>query len=135
MDQTRIGDGVTAASAGRVDLVSETFRQDLHELKVVLLNAAAARNQRDHFDTATGELGWVIHERHVMLDATNRLRASRGLLPIDEDAILRIETSASGHIDYVLKFAIGCAKLTNDLISHHRADTPPLGTGGTHVDG
>lgn len=94
--------------------MSETFRQDLHELKVALLTAAAARNQRDHFDTATGELGWVIHERHVMLDATNRLRASRGLLPIDEDAIIRIETSASGHIDYVQKFAIGCAELAGE---------------------
>lgn len=108
--------------------MSETFRRDLHELKDALLNAAAARDQRNHFDTATGELGWVIHERHVMLDTTNRLRASRGLLPVDEDAILRIETSASGHIDYILKFAIGCAELANDLIDHHRADTPPLCT-------
>lgn len=86
------------------------------------------RDQRNHFDTATGELGWVLHERHVMLDTTNRLRASRGLLPVDEDAILRIETSASGHIDYALKFAIGCAELANDLIDHHRAGAPPLST-------
>lgn len=54
-----IGDGVTAASTGRIDLVSETFRRDLHELKVALLNAAAVRELRDHFDAATGELGWV----------------------------------------------------------------------------
>lgn len=108
--------------------MSETFRRDLHELRGALLNAAAVRDLRDHFDTASGELGWVLHERHVMLDTTNRLRASRGILPVDEDAVLRIETSASGHIDYVLKFAIGCAELANDLIDHHRAGAPPLST-------
>lgn len=113
--------------------MSETFRRDLHELKGALLDAAAERDQRDHFDIATGELGWVLHERNVMLDATNRLRASRGLLPVDEGSILPIETRATGHIDYVQKFAIGCAELANDLIAHRRADGPPLDTAASRT--
>ena len=89
----------------------ETFTRDLEELKRALITASERRDERAEFNPESGELEWVIHERRVMLGVTNRLRAGRGLRPVEEVAIVRAETSAMGHSDYVQKFALSCAEL------------------------
>lgn len=111
ISQTQDGDAVDWEDVS----MYETFRRDLHELKEALLTAVDERAQRAVFDQASGEFGWVLHERRVMLDATNRIRTGRGLPPVGEEAIIQAETSASGHIDYAQKFAVGCAELANDI--------------------
>ncbi|OZB79884.1 hypothetical protein [Microbacterium sp. 13-71-7] len=92
----------------------QRYRRDFEELRSVFSAAAEHRSEREHFDAATGELGWVLYERDVMHDAVNRLRARLGRGPVTEDDVLRVERSASGHIDYAQKFALGCADLVHE---------------------
>lgn len=54
---------------------------------------------------------WLTAEIDVMHRAVNRLRGERGLADIDRAAIVRVERSACGHIDYSSKFALYCAEL------------------------
>lgn len=82
------------------------------ELSLAFDRAAAERSKRDQFDPATGELGWVLHERAVMHGTVNRVREDRGLPPVPVEEIERVERSAQGHIDYASKFALRCADLT-----------------------
>jgi hypothetical protein len=79
----------------------------VQHLKATLTEATTHRHERD--DWIAGECAWVTYERQRMHDETNLLRARRGLGPIDEKRIRRAERLAEGHIDYVQKFALGCA--------------------------
>lgn len=81
------------------------------ELREVLLDAATAAERSKREDMVDGELGWVLHERQVMTDAVNRLRAHAGKSPVHIDAVKRVDQSATGHSDYVLQYALGCADL------------------------
>lgn len=87
------------------------YRVDLDELRQTLVRAAAERDDRSTVEN--GELGWVLHERRTMHDAVNRLRARYGKPPVTEEAIVRVEMSATGHIDYMQKFALGAADLVH----------------------
>lgn len=82
-------------------------------LHAALVAAQQERPQRDDWvPTATGqELGWVLHERDVMLAETNRWRIANGLPEIGLGLILRAENHASGHVDYTHKFALYCAEI------------------------
>lgn len=57
------------------------------------------------------EIGWVVYERQVMFDAVNTERTNRGLEPIGIEEVARVETTATGHVDYTRKFALYCAEL------------------------
>lgn len=85
----------------------------LTALRARLTAATQTRSQRpDTVTTPNGpEPAWVVYERGVMLDATNRIRAQHGLPPVDLAAIERIDNSAAGHIDWLDKFALRCAAL------------------------
>lgn len=83
----------------------------------VLVDAAPARRQRDEFVTlgdGRHELGWVLHERELMVAAVNSARAERGADVIDRGLVERVERQAEGHTDYAEKFALGCAELVLD---------------------
>lgn len=60
------------------------------------------------------EIGWVVYERQVMFDAVNEERKSRGLEPVGMEEVVRVETTATGHVDYTRKFALYCAELVLD---------------------
>ncbi|WP_422758741.1 hypothetical protein [Paenarthrobacter sp. C1] len=94
---------------------------ELLQCRDVLLQALHAameeREQRtgmadsvDRDGQPTSELAWIVHEREVMAEATNRLRADRGLPPADRLALIRAEGLATGHCDYDTKFALYCAE-------------------------
>ena len=78
-------------------------------LKAALAQAITERPQRRDF--VNGELAWITYEREVMHQETNRQRAKRGRGPVSLADIRRVESTSEGHIDYVSKFAIGCAEL------------------------
>ena len=86
-------------------------RKAFFTLKDTLQVATGERSKRDEFDPESGELGWVIFEREQMHEAVNKLRARSGLGPISIDSVERAEVSASGHVDYVEKYALNCADL------------------------
>lgn len=90
------------------------YRDLIGHFQDLLNEATKERKDRRDFvtlDGGTAEFGWVLYERDVMRDEVNRLRQARGLNPVDDFTIIRVEMQASGHIDYVLKYAIGCADL------------------------
>lgn len=93
------------------------YRDLIDHFKDVLNEATTERSKRPDMvvlEGGTGEFGWVLYERAVMRDEVNRLRQEKGLDPVDDDTLLRVEGQASGHIDYVFKYAIGCADLVLD---------------------
>lgn len=91
--------------------MASDHRKAFFKLKDTLQTATGERSKRRDFDTESGELGWVIFERQQMHSAVNKLRAKAGLAPVPIERIERAEMSASGHIDYVEKFALRCADL------------------------
>jgi len=85
----------------------------------VFSKAAEQRKSRDKWvpDPLEGRnsLEWVIFERQTMLAEVNRLRAERGLDPVDEKRVLQVEQMACGHVDYARKFALYCAELADGV--------------------
>ena len=85
----------------------------------ILRNAASQRAKRNKwvFDPFEGMnvLEWVIYERKLMLDEVNRFRESKGLDPVGENDILRVEQLAVGHVDYAEKFSLYCAELSDGV--------------------
>ena len=61
--------------------------------------------------TAFGELEWVVFERDKLLDLINRQLAKLGKPQVEMPAVMQIENSAVGHIDYTQKLAIRSAEL------------------------
>lgn len=102
-----------AASRGAGDTMGyyEDFTRTLGKFARTFAGAAAQRNARPDFDPVTQELGWVAFEREQMHQLVNTEREARGLPPVSAADIERVETSASGHIDYAQKFALGCTEL------------------------
>lgn len=85
------------------------WRRIVDDLRGRLLVASTMRDQRQ--DVSDGEPGWVRFERDVMVERVNVLRAERGAGPVAEAAIRWQEDGACGHVDYVAKYAMGCADL------------------------
>lgn len=91
-------------------------------LLAALTDAMAEREQRPEMTETTDrdglpctELAWIVHEREVMAATTDRLRAERGLEPVDRVALMRVEALATGHSDYGSKFALYCAEYATGL--------------------
>ncbi len=63
-------------------------------------------------------IDWIDRERKVMFDEVNNQRALRNKSPMNLADIIKIETAASGHSDYSSKFALYCAELVLDDVSH-----------------
>lgn len=61
--------------------------------------------------TDFGEPEWALFEREKLLELVNAERARRGFPPTSAEAIIRVETSASGHYDYTRTLALGAANL------------------------
>lgn len=87
------------------------WQRDVAHLREVLTAASKVRHLRPEF--FHGELEWVRHERQVMLDAVNALRARDGRGPVGFEEVVAKERSALGHSDYAQTFAIGCADLVH----------------------
>lgn len=85
----------------------------LGRFTVVLTAAQAERHlRRDVVDVpGSTELAWVLHERQVMLDLVNTERAAEGKEPVEMAAVVRVEHSAMGGIDYTHKYALRCVFL------------------------
>ncbi len=90
------------------------WKRDFDELRDVFARAAKERAARPGIDPELREPEWVTFERRTMHDAVNRIRARYGKPPVTEEAIVRVETSASGHTDYYVKFPLGCADIVHD---------------------
>lgn len=84
----------------------------IDQFEKVLRDAGALRQQR--LQLIEGERAWIVLERRTMLEATNNARAKRGLPPVEMYRVMAVERSAVGHIDYVHKFALGCAFLVEE---------------------
>lgn len=91
--------------------MADTWRDDVTALEEAL--SAATEDRPTRADFVDGELGWVRHEREVLLGITNQIRAREGLPPVTADDIARVEVTALGHVDYVKKLAIACADLAH----------------------
>lgn len=93
---------------------SDERRALMHQFEEVLLTAAEHRRDRDDLVTrpdGVPECGWVAYERDQMRAAVQAERARRDLPPAPEADIMRAERMATGHCDYVKKFALYCAEL------------------------
>lgn len=97
------------------DIDHRAWQRDLDTIRGEIEAAAEDRGARDTFDAGTGELGWVIHERGIVHDAVNRLRARLGKGPADAADILSAERRAVGHSDYMTKFALAAADVVHCL--------------------
>lgn len=54
---------------------------------------------------------WLAAEIDAMHAAINRERACHALSPVDRELVERADRSASGHVDYAMKFGLYCAEL------------------------
>lgn len=79
----------------------------------LLLKAAGQREQRSDLTPGPDgvECEWAAYERSCMHEAVNALRTSRGLTQLPIEEVIRVERTASGHIDYARKYAFYCAEL------------------------
>jgi hypothetical protein len=86
------------------------------QFRAVLIEATRQRDQRRAIiNTAWGpEIEWTCYEREQMRQAVNTILSSRGKLAVGVDVIRRIDMSASGHVDWLDKFALRCAELVTD---------------------
>lgn len=90
--------------------------QVLHKrLDGTLAKAMKERKKRQEFiadphDTHDNP-AWVLFERQTMHDAVNKERKTLGKQPVPITQVVRVERSASGHVDYQRKFALYCAEL------------------------
>lgn len=90
-------------------------RRVYNDLKQVLIMAQKMRpwlsvpNPNDH-----GMMAWIEFERLTMLLAVNKFRLKKGLQPATVEQIIRVESLASGHVDYTTKYALGCEELVMD---------------------
>lgn len=71
----------------------------------VLAKAQDKRDAREPW----GDDGWIEFERAEMLRAVNAERGPHH--PVTMADVVRVETQAVGHSDYVSKFALYCAEL------------------------
>ena len=84
--------------------------QNLIEIfRKTLMEAQTHRDEKSQW--IDNELGWIIYEREVMFNLTNKEREKRGLNPITMQNIKSCENSACGHVDYTSKFSLSCAEL------------------------
>ena len=90
------------------------YRALTDHFEEVLIEASAERQSRPDMveDEGTREPGWVVHERAVMRQEVDSVRAARAMPPISDAAMQRAEALALGHSDYTRKFALGCADLS-----------------------
>lgn len=79
----------------------------------VLIDAAKQRDQRREIVTTVWgpEIGWTLYERVRMQEAVNFALTERGLPPVGIDVIRRADQSATGHVDWLDKFALYCAEI------------------------
>lgn len=61
--------------------------------------------------TASGELEWIVFEREKLLELINAKCGKFGTPAVNMDAVMRVENSAVGHVDYTQKLALGAADL------------------------
>lgn len=84
----------------------------LADLHTVLRDAQSTRDDRRHLPSpGPGIPGWLEAEVDAMHTAVNRLRAALDKPPIDRAAVAAADSLAAGHIDYGVKFVVGCADL------------------------
>lgn len=96
--------------------MGRTLRETTNQLVTVLTTAAAERDRRPDLiqgPDGRAEPAWVAYERAEMRAAVDRLRADAGKAPVQTASFERAESGACGHIDYVTKFALGCADLVH----------------------
>lgn len=89
------------------DLLTDRIKLRDHLLDVL---SKAQSKYRKEFEWPE----WLDHERNAMLEEVNLQRSIRGKIHISLDELIRIETNASGHVDYSSKFALYCAELVLD---------------------
>lgn len=91
----------------------------LELLKSALIKAMGERAQRPDF-TESGGIGWMLFERQVMIDETGARLLELGL-EVDQEALIHAvsmaESSACGHIDYAVKWALGCTDFVQSIAS------------------
>jgi hypothetical protein len=85
-----------------------SVRLYFEHLYAALVRAQEQRPSRQ--DMVGDEPGWVVFERNVMRTEVDRIRADHSLPPVTDDAILRAEHLATGHVDYTKKYALYCAE-------------------------
>lgn len=93
--------------------LNQSLRDLAAQFRAALVAAQAERSQRDEFVTVNGEFGcaWVFHERGIMHDAVNEVRAAARLAALPIEAVVMVEQQACGHVDYTAKYAFCCAEL------------------------
>jgi hypothetical protein len=104
--------------------VADDTRRVYEALRVTLLVATKERNQRPNLvpgPDGNTEPAWVGYERGVMQAEVNShiVHLHRAVALRDratKEAIMRVEREAEGHVDYVDKFAYGCA----EIVTGHR---------------
>lgn len=82
-------------------------------LQVLLAAAAKERGQRSNVvDTPDGPaMEWELHERTVLLEEVNRIRADQGWQPVRVADVARADRAHAGHCDWFEKFTWDCARI------------------------
>jgi hypothetical protein len=79
------------------------------------IELASHRDERQEIiqsGAASGlEMGWVLFERHGMLEEVNRIREERGLMRTTLGPVWQAERLCVGHVDYAEKWALYCAEI------------------------
>jgi hypothetical protein len=95
------------------------FRDLIQKMHDILVQAQDERDQRRDLVESNvpsnrhPEVGWVVYERKVMLDAVNRERKNRQLPGITVEIFVRkVEQLAYGPVDYTDKLALYCAEMS-----------------------
>ncbi|MCF6476939.1 hypothetical protein FAF44_52835 [Nonomuraea sp. MG754425] len=95
-----------AAIRDKMTMTHEAFLERLRRM---------AQHRHERWDTVPGlygpEPGWVLDEAEQMLAYVNELGSQNGLPAATVQEVLRIESSAAGHCDYLDKYALRCAFL------------------------
>ncbi|MDT0307227.1 hypothetical protein RM780_09655 [Streptomyces sp. DSM 44917] len=95
--------------------VTQEHRRELvRRFRSVLTAAQGERPTRPGLvvlESGRTESAWVAHERSVMHQEVNRVRAELALPAVSLEAVAAAEEQAVGHSDYSGKFAMYCADL------------------------
>lgn len=86
-------------------------RRTYDTLKRILMLAQDQRVNLGESREGTHEPLWIDFERMTMLASVNALRATQGKQPVTYADVVAKEQLATGHIDYTVKYALGCEDL------------------------
>lgn len=104
--------------ANRISIPHAQWKFLRERMLAVLEEAQKERADLNRAPLIAGEPAFVVNERTRMFSAVLFERLKLGQPPIPISSIMRVESMASGHVDYTTKFALYCAELVIEDAPH-----------------